>query len=168
MSTTFYDLTIPVFIRGFENLSKLLAKGEAFATEKGLDPATLTSARLIEDMAPLTAQIQRASDSAKGFAVRVGGIANVAMADEETSFADLQARIAKTVAFLESVPRTAIDGKEDASVSLETPNRTFTFVGREYALNFALPNFYFHVTTAYALLRANGVPLVKMDYLGAS
>ena len=166
MSTAFYDLTIPVFVRVLENLSQVLAKGEAFATAQGIDPATLTEARLIADMGPLTAQIQRASDSAKGFPVRVGGIATVPMADEETSFADLQARIMKTIAFLQTVPRAAVDGKEDVPVVLETPSRSFTFTGRSYALEFVLPNLYFHVTTAYSILRMRGVPIGKMDFLG--
>ena len=166
MSTPLYDLTVPVFLRGFHAMSGFLAKGEAFAAEKGLDPAELLNARLIEDMAPLTAQVQRASDAAKFTMVRIGGVEGVAMPDEEASFADLQARIAKTVAFLNAVPREAIDGKEDAPVELKTPNRTLTFTGQSYVLGFVLPNFYFHVTTAYALLRAKGVPIGKMDFLG--
>ena len=103
MATELYDLTVPVFIRNLENLSKILAKGEAFATEKGIDPAELTGARLIADMGPLTAQIQRASDSAKGLPVRFG-VENIAMADDEVTFADMQARIAKTIDFLKTVP----------------------------------------------------------------
>lgn len=166
MATALYDLTVPVFIRNFENLSKILTKAEAFATEKGIDPNELLTARLYEDMAPLTRQIQIASDTAKGAAVRLGSLDNVPMADEETSFADLQARIAKTMDFLKAAPREAIDGKEAASVSLVTPNRTFEFTGIDYALNFVLPNFFFHVTTAYAILRMKGVPIGKMDYLG--
>ena len=166
MATQLYDLTVPVFLRGFHAMSGFLAKGEAFAAEKGIDPAELLNARLIEDMGPLTSQVQRASDSAKFTAVRIGGIENVAMPDEEASFADLQARIAKTVAFLNSVPREAIDGKEDAPVELKTPTRTMQFTGSSYVLGFVLPNFYFHVTTAYALLRHKGVPIGKMDFLG--
>jgi len=166
MATQLYDLTVPVFLRGFHAMSGFLAKGEAFAAEKGIDPAELLNARLIEDMGPLTSQVQRASDSAKFTAVRIGGLENVAMPDEETSFADLQARIAKTVAFLNSVPRESIDGKEDAPVELKTPTRTMQFTGSSYVLGFVLPNFYFHVTTAYALLRHKGVPIGKMDFLG--
>ena len=166
MATELYDLTVPVFLRGFAAMSGFLAKGEAFAEEKGVDPAELLNARLIEDMGPLTSQVQRASDAAKFTVVRIGGIENVAMPDEETSFADLQDRIAKTLAFLNAVPREAIDGKEDAKVELKLPNRTLEFTGRSYAIGFVLPNFYFHVTTAYALLRHKGVPIGKMDYLG--
>lgn len=166
MATELYDLTVPAFLRGFTAMSGFLAKGEAFAEEKGIDPAELLNARLIEDMGPLTSQVQRASDAAKLTMVRIGGVENVAMPDEETSFADLQDRIAKTLAFLNTVPRDAIDGKEDAKVELKLPNRTLEFTGRSYALGFVLPNFYFHVTTAYALLRHKGVPIGKMDYLG--
>lgn len=166
MTTQLYDLTVPAFLRGFNAMSGFLAKGEAYAAEKGIDPAELLNARLIEDMGPLTSQVQRASDAAKFTVVRIGGIENVAMPDEETSFADLQDRIAKTLAFLNAVPREAIDGKEDAPVELKTPTRTLEFTGRSYVLGFVLPNFYFHVTTAYALLRHKGVPIGKMDYLG--
>jgi hypothetical protein len=166
MSTSLYDLTIPTFIRTLETLDTLLAKGEAFAAEQGIDPADLLGARLYPDMGPLTSQIQRISDSAKGAAVRLGGVANVAMADEETTFADLHARIAKTIAFLNTVPRAAIDGKEDAAITLQTPNRSFDFTGLSFVQTFVLPNFYFHMTTAYGLLRMKGVPIGKMDYLG--
>jgi len=167
MATQLYDLTVPVFLRGFQSMSAFLAKGEAFAAEKGLDPAELVNARLIEDMAPLTSQVQRASDSAKLAMVRIGGVENVPMPDEEASFADLQARIAKTVAFLNTVPREAIDGKEDAPVEIKLPNRTLNFTGGAYVLGFVLPNFYFHVTTAYNILRHNGVEVGKRDFLGA-
>lgn len=165
MTTALYDLTVPVFIRNLESLARILAKGEAFATGKGIDPADLTGARLIDDMGPLTAQIQRASDSAKGLPVRFG-FANLAIPDDEITFADLRKRVATTIAFLKTVPRDAIDGKEATAVTLVTPNRTFDFTGIDFALDFALPNFFFHMTTAYALLRMKGVPVGKMDYLG--
>lgn len=166
MTTQLYDLTVPVFLRGFHAMSGFLAKGEAWAAENGVDPADLLAARLFEDMAPLTGQVQRASDAAKFTVVRLGGLENLAMADEEASFADLQDRIAKTVAFLKAVPREAIDGKEDAAVTLTTPRASFDFTGRDYVLNFVLPNFYFHTTTAYGILRHKGVPVGKMDFLG--
>ena len=165
MTTSLYDLTVPTFIRNLENLSKILAKGEAFAADKGADPGDLLNARLVEDMGTLISQIQRASDSAKGVPVRFG-FENIALPDEEVTFADLQARIAKTIAYLKTVPRDAIEGKEEATVTLATPNRSFDFTGIGYVQNFALPNFYFHVTTAYALLRMKGVPIGKMDFLG--
>ncbi|WP_375194506.1 DUF1993 family protein [Sphingobium sp.] len=166
MATDLYDLTVPAFIRGLRNLSAILDKAAAHAEEKGIDPLTLTSARLIDDMAPLTAQVQFASDSAKGAIIRIGELDPLPMPDTEQSFAQLQERIAKTIAFLESVPRERIDGREDAQVVLKTPRGDFSFTGRSHALGFALPNFYFHVTTAYALLRQAGVPIGKLDYLG--
>jgi hypothetical protein len=124
------------------------------------------NARLIEDMTPLTAQIQRMSDSSKGFAVRVGGIENVAMEDNEASFDDLQARITKTIDFLKSVPADAINGKEEANVVLKLPSGEMNFTGLNFTQGFAIPNFYFHMTTAYAILRMKGVPVGKMDFLG--
>ena len=166
MATELYDLTVPAFLRGFAAMSAFLTKGEQWAKGNGIDPADLLTAKLYDDMAPLTAQIQRASDTAKNAMVRLGGVDSVAMLDDESTFADLQARIAKTVAFLESVPRSAIDGQEARPVQLVTPGRTVDFTGQGYALAFALPNFYFHVTTAYAILRLKGVPVGKLDYLG--
>ncbi len=166
MATELYDLTVPVFIRGLQALSGLLEKGAAFAQEKGIDPLTLTSARLIPDMAPLTSQVQFASDTAKGCVIRLGQFDPVPMPDNEQSFGDLQARIAKTIAFLDSVPRDMIDGREDADVVLKVPNGEIPFTGRSHVLGFSLANFYFHISMAYALLRQAGVPVGKIDYLG--
>ena len=166
MSTSLYDLTVPVLVRALRNLSAILAKGEVHAREQAIDPATLIEARLFPDMGALASQIQRASDSAKGCVVRLGGIENLAMADTETTFEQLQARIAATIAFLEAAPREAIDGQEAREVVLQTPSGSFPFKGRDFALGFVLPNVFFHVTTAYAILRHKGVPLGKFDYLG--
>lgn len=166
MAVSLFDVTVPVFIRGLNNLAAILEKGRAYADQNGTDHQQLLGARLIEDMAPLTAQIQRASDTSKGFAVRVGQVANVAMADNEASFDELQERIAKTVRFLEAVPRSAIDGREDVAVLLKVGSNELHFTGQTYALTFAVPNFFFHVTTAYALLRQHGVPIGKRDFLG--
>ncbi len=166
MSLSLYDISIPVFLRAFQNLSEILKKGEAFADENGLPHSELLQARLISDMAPLTAQIQRVSDTAKFVAVRLGGIDNVPMEDNEETFADLHARIGKTIALLRALPSDAMDGKEETEVVLKTRDSTTTFTGRDYLLQFAIPNFFFHMTTAYALLRHKGVPIGKMDYLG--
>ena len=166
MSTSLYDLTVPVLIRALRNLAAILEKGAAHARDQGIDPNDLIEARLAPDMLALPGQIQRASDSAKGCVVRLGGIANLAMADDETTFEQLQARIAATIAFLEAAPREAIDGQEDREVVLQTPSGSFPFTGRAFALGFVLPNVFFHVTTAYAILRHKGVPLGKFDYLG--
>lgn len=166
MATELYDLTVPVFLRGFKAMAAFLEKARAHADARGIAHEELLTARLYEDMAPLTAQIQRASDAAKFAAARLAGIEPPAMPDTEASFDELQARIAATMAFLESVPREAVDGREEADVELKTPSRSFHFKGRGYLLGFALPNLYFHVTTAYGILRHKGVPLGKMDYLG--
>lgn len=166
MPTELYDLTVPALRRGLTMLAAILAKGEAHAKEHGIAEGDLLGTRLIEDMAPLTAQVQRVSDSAKSALVRLGGVESVAMPDEETSFADLQARIARTLEFVNAVPRDAIDGKEDAEIVLTFPNGEFRFTGRSFVTTFVLPNFYFHLTTAYALLRMRGVPVGKLDFLG--
>lgn len=166
MSLSLYDVSVPLFIRAFGNLSENLEKGRAFADEHGMPHADLLDARLFPDMAPLTAQIQRASDAAKFTAARVGQVDAPAMEDKETSFEDLQARIAATIAFLTSVAANSMDGREDAEVVVKTPTASMTFTARDYVLGFAIPNFYFHVTTAYALLRHKGVPLGKLDFLG--
>ncbi|UZK67442.1 DUF1993 domain-containing protein [Sphingomonas sp. M1-B02] len=166
MATELHALSVPAFLRGFKAMSAILEKGRAFADEQGIPHAELLGARLYEDMAPLTSQIQRASDSAKFAGARLAGIDAPSMPDTEDGFEALQNRIAKTVSFLESIAPGAIDGREDAEVQLKTPSRSFEFSGRNYLLGFALPNFYFHLTTAYAILRHKGVPLGKMDYLG--
>ncbi|HEX4693157.1 DUF1993 domain-containing protein [Sphingomonas sp.] len=166
MATDLHTLTAPVFIRALTNLDKILDKGRAFAADKGSDEQELLDARLIGDMGNLISQIQRASDSAKGCMVRLGGAENVVMEDNEASFDDLKARIARTIDFVKSVPADAINGKEDAEVVLTFPNGELKFDGRSYVLGFVHPNFYFHVTTAYALLRMKGVPIGKIDFLG--
>jgi hypothetical protein len=167
MGTSLYDLTIPVFIRSLTNLNAILAKGEAWAIQKGIDPADLLATRLVEDMHPLPYQVQRACDSAKSLPVRVGAIENRAFPDEEKTFADLQARIAGVIAFLRKVQPAAMEGLEEKAVSLDLPDgRSIPFTGRTIALNFAIPNFFFHVTMSYALLRHQGVPVGKLDYLG--
>jgi hypothetical protein len=166
MATDLHALTAPVFVRALTNLDKIIDKARAFAADKGIDEQELLDARLIEDMGNFISQIQRASDSAKGCMVRLGGVENVVMEDNEASFDDVKTRIAKTIDFVKSVPADAINGKEDAEVLLKFPNGELKFAGRDYLLGFVHPNFYFHVTTAYALLRMKGVPIGKMDFLG--
>jgi hypothetical protein len=165
MSLSLYDVSVPVFVRTLGTLAHILEKGRAFADETGLAHEALLQARLRDDMYPLVKQVQLASDAAKFAAVRVGQVETVVMADEEASFADLQTRIARTTAFLEAVPADSMDGREAAEIVLKLPSNSFTFTGRDYVLGFALPNFYFHVTTAYAILRHKGVPLGKRDFL---
>lgn len=168
MSLSLYDVSVPAFLRGFANLTEILKKGEAFADEKGIAHSQLLESRLIQDMLPLTGQIQRASDTAKFVPVRVGQVESVSMADDETTFADLHARIDRTVAFLKTVDPASMTGRDDAEIVLKTRSGETTSTATDYILGFALPNFYFHLTTAYAILRHNGVPIGKMDYLGRS
>jgi hypothetical protein len=166
VTASLYDISVPVFIRALTNLSAILDKGAAYAESEGKAPESLLETRLYPDMSPLAAQVQRASDAARFFVARVAGIDNPSMPDTETSFAELKARIAATIAYLEAAPRDRIDGREALDVELKTPKATILFKGLPYLLEFALPNLFFHVTTAYALLRHQGVPIGKMDYIG--
>jgi hypothetical protein len=155
--------TVPVLIRGLKILSTLLEKGEAHAKETGAD---LTGARLAPDMLTLVGQIQRISDTSKGAIGRLTDIVPPPMADEEVSFADLQARVAKTIAFLESVDPAAFDGADTREVTLKAGPFEAKVSGEDALLGFVLPNFYFHLTTAYGILRNQGVAVGKLDYLG--
>jgi len=166
MSLSMHQISVPLFVRQLTALSALLTKGEAFAQEKGMAPADLIDARLAPDMLPLARQIQIASDSAKGACARLGDVENPSYPDTEASFAELQDRIAKTIAFVESVPADRFEGSETRIVTMPTRDATLEFPGQIFLLHVALPNFFFHVSTAYAILRNNGVPIGKLDYLG--
>jgi hypothetical protein len=168
VSLSLYDVSIPVYQRMLGNLAWFLDKAEAHAKAGGPSLEALADAKLIDDMASFTRQIQLASDAAKSGAARLAQQEPPSMPDTETSFAELKDRIAKTQAFLASVKREAIDGGETRTIELKLPNRTMTFSGLEFLTGFSLPNFLFHVTTAYAILRAKGVPLGKMDFLGGA
>jgi hypothetical protein len=168
MSISMYKASAPIFLRMLGNLDTLLEKAEANARERGFDPNLLVTSRLAPDMLPLSAQIQFASDSSKGAMARLSGGTAPSMADTEATIADLRTRIAKTVDYIKSVPASAVDGSEERDVVLKTPNGDLPFKGLQYLTAFALPNFRFHVTTAYAILRHNGVPLGKLDFLGRS
>ncbi len=167
MSLSMYQASVPVFVRQFGALSKILGKAEAFAAEQAIDPATLIAARLAPDMYPFSKQIQIASDIVKGGIARLAGIEPPAFDDTETTFAELEERIGKTVGFIASVPADQIDGSETRAILLKAGGNEYPFVGQDYLLHFVLPNFFFHVTAAYALLRQAGVPLGKMDFLAA-
>lgn len=166
MSLTMYDVSIPAFVRGFANLTHLIDKGAVFARDNAIDPAELTQARLAPDMRPFTAQIHLASDNAKGCVARLAGVEIPGFPDTEQTFDELKTRIDKTVAFITGLDRAAIDASDGKTVIFKTRNRAIEFEARHYLLTFALPNFYFHLTTAYAILRHKGVPLAKPDYLG--
>lgn len=161
MTISLYDATVPVFARGFRVLSDLLAKAEAQA-----DASVLIDARLAPDMLSLAGQIQRASDTAKFAVARIGEVQPPSFEDNETTFADLRKRIDATVAWLQSVDRADIDAGETRSITRKFKEAEHTFTAQEYLLTFAIPNFFFHVTTAYDILRHNGVAIGKLDYLG--
>ena len=168
MSISMYQASIPVLIRGLENLSHILDKGAAHAEAKKLDPSVFITARLYPDMFALARQVQIASDTAKGAASRLSGIENPSYADTEATFPELQQRIAKTIDFLKSIKPEQIDGSEQKAVVLPTRSKgDIHFTGENYLFQQALPNFFFHVTTAYAILRHNGVEIVKWDYYGS-
>ena len=167
MSLNMYQAAIPVFIRMLGNLSTILDKALAHAEAKKIDPAIFINARLTPDMYPLSRQVQIATDMVKGCAARLAGIEVPSYEDNETTFADLQARIAKTVAFLQSVSDGQINGSEERTVTLKLRDKEVNFIGQPYLLDFVLPNFYFHITATYAILRHNGVEIGKMDYLGS-
>lgn len=170
MSLSVYEASVPVYIRMLDNLTACLAKARTHAEAQGADLAALSEARLAPDMHPLNRQIHMASDAAKGGAARLSGGEAPSFPDVETTFDDLQARIDKTVAYLKTIKPESMDGAETRTIELKTPNATMTFSGRDFLLFFSLPNFLFHVTTAYDILRQQGAPIGKMDFLagGAS
>lgn len=163
-----YEVAIPTYLSMLKVLDRLLAKAEAHAKDNGLDVETYGQARLYPDMRPLIGQIQSASDSAKGGAARLAGVTPPAMPDEEATFADLHARIARTIAFVETITPDQVEGPEDRIIELKLPTTTLRFTARNFLLQFSIPNFLFHVTTAYAILRMQGVPVGKLDYLSVT
>lgn len=166
MPLTMYAASTPRFVHMLNNLSSLLDKAQVHIDARKLDPAALTTARLFPDMFHLARQVQVACDIAKGAVARLGGVDVPKHEDTEQTIEELKARIAKTVAFIESVPQTSIDSSADRDITLKLGKQDYTFTGMDYLLKFAQPNFYFHVTTAYNILRHNGVELVKKDYVG--
>jgi hypothetical protein len=166
MTISMYQASVPRFVNILGNLSNILDKAQAHADAKKLDPAALTSYRLYPDMLPMSAQVQIACDGAKGAVARLAGVEIPAYEDKEKTLADLKARIAKTVAFIQSVAPAQIDGSEDKEIVLKRGDKETRYKGMQFLLGHALPNFYFHVTTAYNILRHNGVEIGKRDYLG--
>ncbi|MDD0843460.1 DUF1993 domain-containing protein [Pseudomonas sp. Gutcm_11s] len=166
MSLSLYQASVPQFVRMFGNLSTILDKAAAYAEAKKIDPSVLLSARLAPDMHPLTRQVQIASDAVKGCAARLAGVDVPSFADTESSFAELQARITKTLDFVKSLTSEQIDSGAGREIVMKFPGAELKFTAEDYLLHFVLPNFYFHLTTAYAILRHNGLEIGKMDYLG--
>jgi hypothetical protein len=166
MSISMYQVSVPVFVRALTNLRAILEKGAAHAEARKFKPEVLLNDRLAPDMHPLTRQVQIATDQVKGCAARLAGVEVPKFEDNEASFEDLYARIDKTLAFVKSLKPEQIDGSENKDVSLPTPRGPLEFKGQPYLLFFVHPNLYFHCTTAYAILRHNGVELGKMDFVG--
>jgi hypothetical protein len=167
VAISIYDQFVPVFSHMLSALDKVLSKAEADAAARKIDLDVFVNGRLAPDMLPLTRQIQIMTDQAKGCASRLAGQESPKWADNEKTFAELHARVAKTIAHLQTFKPEQFDEAETRSIELKFPNATFNFTGRDYLLNFVIPNFYFHYTTAYAILRHNGVPLGKGDFLGS-
>ena len=167
MAISMYEASIPQFTKMLTNLSNVLNKGEEFAKARGIDDAVLVSeCRLAPDMFPLSKQIQIACDQVKNGMARLASIEPPKFEDNETTFAQLQDRIAKTIDFANSLKPAQVDGTEAKEIKFSIREWNFEFVGEQYLLTWIIPNFYFHVTTAYAILRHNGVEIGKTDYLG--
>jgi hypothetical protein len=166
MALSMHQISIPVFTRALRALSKLLDMAAASAAEKGTDPSALINARLAPDMMPLSGQIQRASDTTKLAIARLAGVDAPSFPDNEKTFPELQARLANTILFFESVDPAKVDGTEEKVVNLNVGKFARTFRGDAYLLTFVIPNLFFHVATAYDILRHNDVNVGKLDYLG--
>ena len=167
MQLSMYQASIPVFIKGLTNLSAILNKAIIFADAKKVEQSVLINSRLAPDMFPLSRQIQIMADAAKGCAARLAGVEVPSYPDNEASFQDLKERIAKTITFLKTLSEKQIDGSEDKTITLTLRGNEMKMTGLALLLNFALPNFYFHMTITYAILRHNGVEIGKPDFLGA-
>jgi len=166
MSISMYQVSVPVLVRALTNLRSVLQKGEAHAEAKKFKPEVLLNDRLAPDMLPLTRQVQIVTDQAKGSSARLAGAEVPKYEDTEATFAELYARIDKTLAFIKGFKPEQIDGSEARDITLPSPRSPLEFKGQDYLLYFVLPNVYFHCTTAYAILRHNGVELGKMDFIG--
>jgi uncharacterized protein len=168
MKISMYQASIPTIVRALTNLTAVLEKGAAQLDARKIDPAVLVASRLYPDMFPLVKQVQIASDISKGGAARLAQVDPPAFEDNEASFPDLVARLRKTIAFLETLKPEQIDGSEDRTVTWQTRTSTKSMQGMPYLLNHVLPNVFFHVATAYNILRHNGVEIGKQDFLGKS
>jgi hypothetical protein len=166
MSLSMHQVSVPAFVRGLNVLADLLTKAEAHVEQHGSVPDAMIAARLADDMLPLSAQVQRASDTSKLSVERLSGVAAPKFEDNETSFDQLRERIANTIAYLNSVDPAQFDGSEARTIKLNFGSFQPEFKGEDYLLQFALPNFYFHLATAHDILRNQGVQIGKRDYLG--
>ena len=166
MTISMYKASVPVFVKGLTNLKALLEKAAAHAQAKKIDETVFAGARLYPDMLPLTGQVQIATDFARGTTARLAGVEMPKWDDNEKTLAELIARVDKTLEYVKPFTAAQIDGSEGKEITRTLRGQPRTFTGLNYLLQFALPNFYFHSTTAYALLRHNGVEIGKMDFLG--
>ena len=166
MNISMYQASAPRFTNTLKNLSAILDKAQAHVDAKKLDPAALIGARLFPDMFAFSKQVQVACDTAKGAVARLAGVEIPKHEDTEKTFAELKERIAKTISFIQTIKPQQLDGSEDRQVVMKRPSGDVTFTGMQFLLGHAYPNFYFHVTTAYNLLRHNGVEIGKRDYIG--
>ena len=157
---------VPFFTHSLTSLSKILDKAEAHAAAKNLKPEVLPQSRLIADMLPMWRQVTIACDHAKGASARLAGLDVPSFADTETTLAELKDRIAKTIAFIQTIPDTAFEGAEARTITVKAGPRELTFPATQYCYGYAVPNFFFHMTTCYNILRANGVDIGKVDFLG--
>jgi hypothetical protein len=166
MKISMYADSVGVYSRILTNLDAILDKAVAWADSRKIDHAALLGARLAPDMFPLTRQVQLVSDMSKGTVARLAGIDPPKFVDDEKTFAELKARVAKTLAFIKSVPEASFEGSEDRDIQLKLTTRTLEFKGLGYLQDFGTPNVYFHYTMVYALLRHNGLDIGKRDYTG--
>ena len=166
MSFSMYQASVPAYAQMLKTLSHILKRAEEHCEAKKIDPSVLVNARLYPDMAPLSRQIQIATDQVKGGLSRLTGSEPPSWPDEEKTFTDLHARVKKAQDFLAGVKKEQLDGAEDRDVTLKIGGNDMTFKGAQFLVNFSLPNFYFHVTTAYDILRHNGVEIGKRDFIG--
>jgi hypothetical protein len=160
------DASLPVILQYLENLSAILDKAASYCEARKIDPAVLLNCRLFPDMFPLVRQVQIVTDNAKGMTARLAGIDVPSYADTETTFPELKARLAKTIAFVSGVAPEQINGSEDRAISFKAGPTERHFTGQRYLTHYALPNFFFHLMTAYAILRSNGLDIGKKDFLG--
>lgn len=167
MALSLHDLTVPTYLRGLRTLLHYLDRAAAHARETGSEPDAIAAARLAADMLPLSGQIQRASDTSKNAIARLLGVDAPRFPDEERTLDDLRERLAKTIAYVEAADAAQIDAGATRTITLTFGQLSRRFDGERFVLDFALPNFYFHLATAHAILRQAGVPIGKLDYLGA-
>jgi len=167
MAISLYDFSVPCLIRGLTNMSAILDKAVAHAAAKKIDSATLAQLRLFPDMHPLSRQVQIACDTAKGAAGRLAGVEIPKHEDTETTLPELKARIAKTLDFLKTITAAQLAGDDERAIEIKFPNGSWKFTAKSYVADFVLPNFYFHDSMVYALLRKGGLEIGKGDFLGA-